>query len=311
MTRAARIVVAVTTLIASVVALTVLFVAREGVRSEPRADRPSARGTIAPAATTVPRVTKVMVVMVENHSLSQMKAGMPKVFAFASKYAYATNYYAIRHPSLPNYIAIASGSTYGIADDKGPGAHQLKGASVFSQALNHGKTSRTYADSMPSNCYLSNAGTYAVRHNPWTYFVDSRTWCRKYDTPVARFGADAANGTLPNLGFLIPDVVHDAHDGTLAQADEWIARRINAMTAGPDWAAGRLAIVITADEDDHSEGNRVLTVVGSKYQAHKVVTTRLDHYSLTRFIEDVLHVPHLRKAQYAADMRAAFGVRVS
>lgn len=296
-----------TTLLASVVALAVLLV----VRHESVDRAPAAEGTIAPAATTVPRVTKVMVIMVENHSLSQMKAGMPKVFAFASRYAYASNYYAIRHPSLPNYIAIASGSTYGITDDKGPGAHQLKGASVFSQALNHGKTSRTYADSMPSNCYLSNDGNYAVRHNPWTYFVDSRTWCRKYDTPVARFGADAANGTLPNLGFLIPNMVHDAHDGTLAQADEWIAKRINAMTAGPDWAAGRLAIVITADEDDHNEGNRVLTVVGSKYQTRKVVTTRLDHYALTRFLEDVLHVPYLRNARYAADMRAAFGVRVS
>lgn len=296
-----------TTLVASVVALAVLFV----VRDEPGAGKPSTGGTIAPVSTSVPRVTKVMVVMVENHSLSQMKAGMPKTFAFASKYAYASNYYAIRHPSLPNYIAIASGSTYGITDDKPPSAHQLKGRSVFSQALANGRTARTYADSMPSNCYLSNYGYYAVRHNPWTYFVDSRTGCRKYDNPASRFATDAAGGHLPNVGFLIPNVVHDAHDGTLAQADDWIARRINMMTSGPDWAAGRLAIVITADEDAHNEGNRVLTVVGSKYQAHKVVTTRLNHYSLTRFIEDVLHVSHLRNARYAADMRAAFGVRVS
>jgi hypothetical protein len=305
--RAARIAVAVTTLVASVVALAVLFVARD----RPVDHAPSADGTITPVATTVPRITKVMVVMVENHSLSQMKTGMPKTFAFASKYAYASNYYAIRHPSLPNYIAIASGSTYGITDDKAPAAHRLKGWSVFGQAIAKGKTARTYADSMPSSCYLSNYGNYAVRHNPWTYFVDSRTNCRKYDNPASRLATDAAGGHLPNVGFLIPNMVHDAHDGTLAQADDWIARRIGMMTAGPDWAAGRLAIVITADEDDHSDGNRVLTVVGSRYQAHKVVTTRLNHYSLTRLIEDVLHVPHLRNARYAADMRAAFGVRVS
>jgi acid phosphatase len=305
--RVLRITVALTTVIASVVALAVLLV----VRDDPRGSTPSGAVTIAPVATTAPPVTKVMVIMVENHSLAQMQAGMPKTFAFASRYAYATNYTAIRHPSLPNYIAIASGSTYGITDDKGPAAHQLRGRSVFSQALRNGKTARTYADSMPSRCYLGNYGPYAVRHNPWTYFVDSRRGCNRFDTPVGRLAGDAAYGRLPNVGFLIPDVNHDAHDGTLAQADDWISQRIGQLTAGPDWAAGRLAIVVTADEDDSSDNNRVLTVVASRYQQPKVVTTPLNHYSLTRFIEDVLHVRHLRNAQYAADMRAAFGVRVS
>ncbi|WP_243640398.1 alkaline phosphatase family protein [Nocardioides jejuensis] len=308
MNRAARTAVALTTLVATVLAAAVLLGV---VRGHGGAKSPSADGTIAPAATTTPKVTKVLVIMVENHSLEQMKTGMPKTFAFASKYAYATDYTAITHPSLPNYIAIASGSTYGITDDKGPSAHRLKGRSVFSQALRNGKTARTYADSMPSNCYLSNAGDYAVRHNPWTYFVDSRTGCTKYDTSVKRLATDAANGTLPNVGFLIPNLVHDAHDGTLAQADTWISDRIATLTAGKDWAAGRLAVVITADEDDKKSGNRVLTVVASKYQQKKVVTTHLNHYSLTRFIEQVLHVPLLRHASTAPDMRAAFGVKVS
>lgn len=262
------------------------------------------------AATTTPTVTKVVVFVVENHSLAEMKASMPKVYAFATRYAYASNYTAIRHPSLPNYLAMAGGSTFGVADDKPPAYHRLRGASVFDQARLHGKTAKTYADSMPSRCYLWGAGYYAVKHNPWTYFVDGRTRCRSYDQTMASFGTDAANGTMPNVSFVIPNLVHDAHDGTLAAADNWIGNRIATLKAGRDWASGRLAIVVTADEDDKKSGNRVLTVLGSRYQAHKVVTTALNHYSLTRLIDDVLHVPYLRNAATAPSMTRAFGVHV-
>ncbi len=308
MNRVVRASVALVTVLATLAAVIVLAATRG---DQPESPAASADTSIRTVAVTAPPVTKVMVIVVENHSRDQMKAGMPKTFAFASKYAWASNYTAITHPSLPNYIAIAAGSTFGIRDDKGPAAHRLWKRNVFRQAIDHGKSAKVYADAMPSNCYLSNAGTYAVRHNPWPYFPGTRKACRRRDVPATRLAADAAAGTLPNVGFLIPDVIHDAHDGTLAQADEWISSKIAAMTAGPDWESGRLAIVVTADEDDHSAGNQVLTLVGSKYQQQKVVTTPLNHYSLTGFIEDVLHVGHLRQAQYAPSMREAFGVRVS
>jgi len=80
------------------------------------------------------------------------------------------------------------------------------------------------------------------------------------------------------------------------------------VQAGPDWTSGRLAIVITADEDDHSQGNKVLTVVASRYQSHRVVTTPLTHYSLTRFINDVAGTRYLRNAATAPSMTTAFGV---
>jgi hypothetical protein len=115
-------------------------------------------------AAVVPRVvTKVLVFMEENHSLTQMSSGMPYTFSLARKFGYATNYTAIRHPSLPNYVAIAGGQTYGISDDGSPSAHPISGASVFGQAIAAGKTARVYAEGMPSNCATSNGGTdYAV-----------------------------------------------------------------------------------------------------------------------------------------------------
>jgi acid phosphatase len=257
-------------------------------------------------------VTKVLVFMVENHSLAQMRAGMPKTYAFASRHAYATGYRAIRHPSLPNYIAIAAGSTLGVADDADPSSHRLPANNVFRQAIRSGHTAKVYAESMPRRCAATNSGRYAVRHNPWTYFSASRdrAACRRYDVRASRLRHDAAAGTLPNVGFVIPDIVDDAHDGTLAQADAWISRQIGTLTAGPDWRAGRLAIVVTADEDDRHSGNEVLTVVATKGQPRRVVSSPLDHYSLTGFLEDVLHVRHLRQARSAPSLARAFGVRV-
>ncbi len=266
--------------------------------------------TVAQAAAPTPKITKVIVFMVENHSLSEMQSGMPKTYKFASKYAVATHYQAITHPSLPNYLAIAAGSTLGVTDDANPSGHLLTGPTIFSQALTHHKTAKTYADAMPSNCYPTNAGEYAVRHNPWTYFTDDAAACQKYDVPATRLAHDTKAGKLPNLGFIVPDVIDDAHDGTLAQADAWISAQIRLLTSGSDWKSGHLAIVVTADEDDHSGDNTVLTTVASRYQKHKVVTTPLTHYSLTGFIDAVLHVKPLRGAATAPSMAKAFKVNL-
>jgi acid phosphatase len=273
---------------------------------QPATSRPGVTAGVTPG------VTKVLVFVVENHSLAQMRAGMPKVYGFATRHAYATDYRAIRHPSLPNYIAVAAGSTLGVADDADPSRHRLTGTNLFRQALRSGHTAKVYAQSMPRRCALTDSGRYAVRHNPWTYFSSraDRAACEKYDVRAARLARDSAAGALPHVGFVIPDLVHDAHDGTLAQADAWISRQISTVTAGPDWRSGRLAIVVTADEDDSRSGNTVLTVVATRHQQPRTVTTPLSHYSLTGFLEDVLHVRHLRKARTAPSLARAFDVRV-
>lgn len=83
--------------------------------------------TPSPSAAPAPAITKVVVFMVENHSLSEMRSGMPRTYRFASRFGIATHYRAITHPSLPNYLAIAAGSTKGVTDDANPSSHQLTG----------------------------------------------------------------------------------------------------------------------------------------------------------------------------------------
>jgi hypothetical protein len=253
-------------------------------------------------------ITKILTFVVENHSLRQMRTSMPFVHELATTYAYATNYTAIRHPSLPNYIAIASGSTKGVTDDRDPSSHHLRGKTVFDQAIALGKSAKIYADAMTSNCQLTPSYPYAVKHNPWAYFVDGRANCRRHDVALTRLERDVDAGTLPNAGMVIPDLIHDAHDSNLEISDAWIKTQVEQIQAGPDWQSGHLAIVITADEDDRTSGNKVLTVVASRYQDQRVVSAALTHYSLTRLYESVLGARYLGAAANAASMRNAFGI---
>ncbi len=254
-------------------------------------------------------------VIEENHSYVQMRAGMPYLFGLSTRYGYATSWSAVTHPSLPNYLAITGGSTFGVTDDRGPAAQTSKvgnAASVFDQALDAGRTARTYAESMPGDCrvedHSAGAGRYAVRHNPWTYYQASRTRCTANDLPLTAFAAAARADDLPSVGFLIPNRCDDAHDCPLSVADAFLRRTLPDVLASRDFTSGRLTVVVTADEDDKHSGNTVLTSVLSSRLSHKVVTTHLTHYSLTRYIAQVLGVAPLGNGATAPDMRRAFGL---
>lgn len=285
---------------------------RPSTRASPRHTASGATRSSSPGPGQVSSpVTKVLVLVVENHSLDQMRAQMPHTFSLAQRYGYATAYHALTHPSLGNYLAIAGGSTFGVVDDRDPVAHQLHGPSVFSQALAAGRTATLYAEGMPGTCALTSGGDqYVVRHNPWTYFVDDRAACAQYDMPTTQLSADIDAQRLPNLGMVIPNLCNDAHDCSLATADAWMQATVDEVLAGPDWRSGHLAIVITADEDDHNADNQVLTAVLHPSLEHVVVDAPLSHLSLSRFLSEVVHQPPLRDAADATSLGAAFGLRV-
>lgn len=280
------------------------------------ASQPSSFGTL-PAATAVStRPSKVLVVVLENHGLSSALRQMPFLTSQAKGYARASSYYAVTHPSLPNYLVLAGGSTFGVTDSKSPSSHRLSGGSVFGQLIAHGRTAKTYAEGMTLRCQRTNRGRYAVRHNPWAYFASSRerSLCLKYDVPAGTTtsGAlhrDVAAGRLPTFSMLIPDLCHDAHDCSLATADAWLKRWLRQIKAGPDFRAGRLAVVVTFDEDDRISGNHVLTAVMHPARRGVVVTRRLNHYSLSATASRLAGAPPLRRAAGTPNFLAAFGLR--
>ena len=266
-------------------------------------------------ATTPPpaaKPTKVMVIVVENHSYSQMRAGAPRIWALAKKHAYATEFYALTHPSLPNYIGMAFGDTFGIRDGKDPSSHPLTQKDVFAEAVRHQRTARLYAESMGSTkCRRTNNGRYVVRHAPWAYSYErvSHNLCVNHHVDAGFLGPDISKGALPNVGMLIPNNCNNGHSPcSLSGADQWVAKMVGYLQAGPDYKAGRLAIVITADEDDGSQGNRILTLVIHPSLSGRVVSTRMTTYSLSGALSDFGGSPRLRKAATAPGFRAAFGI---
>jgi phosphatidylinositol-3-phosphatase len=254
--------------------------------------------------------SKLLVFVVENHSLAEMKQQMPWTYRFAQRFGYADQYYALTHPSLPNYLAIAGGSTFGVTDDSGPAFHPLSGHSVFGLARRAGLSARVYAENMPENCATKSSGTYAVKHNPWPYFVPEASSCEKFDTSMARYGHDVRHGHLPAAGMVVPDLCNDAHDCSLATADAWLKKRIKLALAGSDFEQGKLAIVVTADEDDRSQGNKVLTVLAQRHVRDVVTRKRLSHLSLCRLYTQILGLDPLRGAAGAPSMVKAFGLRL-
>jgi hypothetical protein len=258
-----------------------------------------------------------MVIVEENHSQSEAIKSMPYLASLAGQYGQATAYRAVTHPSLPNYLAIAGGSTFGVGDDNAPSSHPIAGDSDFDQSLTAGRTAKTYAESMSSNCQLTSSGPYAVKHNPWAYFNGStqRANCSRGDVPMgSTTGGNLVNdinaGNLPNTGMMIPNLCNDAHDCALGTADGWLKGWLPKLMAGPDYKSGKLTIVVTFDEDDSSAGNNVAFVVVDPRlsNTHKLVSTSSTHYSLTRWYDQNVGAAPLRSASTAADLKAAFGL---
>lgn len=271
----------------------------------------------APAPTPTPTVVahhKVMVIVEENHSEADVMSGMPYLTGLASKYGHASDYTAITHPSLPNYIAIGAGSTLGVADDADPASHRLTSSSVFDQTIAAGKTAKVYAEGMTSNCEAVNDGGYAVRHNEWPYFSSpaSSKNCGTYDVPMGSTTSghlltDITAGQLPVTGQMTPNTCNDAHDCSLSVADNWLSQWLPVLMNGPDYKAGNLTIIATFDEA-FSNGNNVAFVVIDPRLHATIVHGLYNHYSLTKWLDDNAHVADLNQAASAGDLRAAFGL---
>jgi phosphatidylinositol-3-phosphatase len=250
---------------------------------------------------------------------SNSTAAMPYLWSLAQEYGYATNWSDIGHPSLPNYLAIFAGSAEGDPDDCDPGSGcSWPGPTVMSQAIAAGGTAKIYEEGMTANCQTSNPGYYDVNHNPWPYFTDSadETECAADDVPsgTTTSGAllsDINSGNLPTVGLLKPDLADDTTDGTFATADNWLKSWIPLIQSGPDWTADRLAIVITFDESDEGAGGEnVPFVMVAPGVSGVVVSQALNHYALTRFLDEVAGTSLLGNAGTEPDIAPLFGVKI-
>lgn len=273
----------------------------------------SATGVVGPPATAPGSLRKVLVIMEENHSIEVVfPDGMPYLWSLARRYGYASDWSDVGHPSLPNYLAILGGSAFDKPADCSPSPGcTYPGPTVLGQALSHGEAAKAYEESMPQPCDVNSSGEYDVNHNPWAYFPSETVSCKSGDLPAGTPAAgalvsDVRGGSLPTVGMITPNLSHDGHNGTLAQADAWLRAWIPVLMSGPDWRAGRLAIVVVFDEGEAAEP--VPFVLLAPGLSGIKVSVPVNHYALTRLLDQFIGAPPLRQANRAADMTSLFGL---
>jgi acid phosphatase len=236
------------------------------------------------AAETVPRPDHLVIVMEENKPFSKIIGNRvaPYINTLAKRGVLFTNSYAVTHPSQPNYLALFSGTTHGISSDACP--LDLRGENLASELIAHGLSFASYSESIPQAGYEGCMyGAYRRKHNPAANWKELAA----FNLPFGAFPHDFAK--LPTVSLVIPDQLNDMHDGSIAQGDAWLEQNIESYA---QWAKKHNSLlVVTWDEDDGSEGNRVATIfVGAKVKPCKS-TQRINHYTLLRTISKMYGLP--------------------
>jgi len=227
------------------------------------APSPVSSGTPSPDASnpTVPRSKHVVLVIEENHSYSEVHdGGMPWLVQQGWDYAFAANYHADAVGSAIDYFWLSSGSSelqFGCA---GWGCSKpITSDNIFRELNRAGLSWKVYAESLPEVGWMKgDSGLYAVRHNPATWYsdiIDSAAQQRKM-VPFTEFAADMSNEHLPTYSLIIPNLNHDAHNGTLLQADQWLEANFGSLLKQPYFRTGGDGLlIVTFDECDAAEGH--------------------------------------------------------
>jgi phosphatidylinositol-3-phosphatase len=259
-----------------------------------------------------------VLVIEENHTFTEVQNGMPWLIAQGNKYGYATNYHADTAGSLMDYLWLSSGSCHsndypnctlpaGTTDFGCTGdacAAPITDDNIFRELGQAGLTWKVYAQSLPSVGYANNSPNpnpdpypYVARHNPAVFYSDviNSKQLQQNIVPFAQFSADVAANQLPNYSIIIPDLLNDAHDGTVQTADVFLQTNVSPLLSSPYFQAGGDGLVfITFDECDAAVGacpEQVYTaVMGPKVKPKTVSNSYYKHESMLRTILDALGV---------------------
>lgn len=262
--------------------------------------------TLAPAAHAekLPRPDHVVVVIEENRSYSQImdkRNSDSYIHALAQRGMLLTQSYGVTHPSQPNYLALFSGSTQGVTSNSCP--HDF-GSDNLATALNDkGLSFSSYSESLPAAGDTScMSGSYQRKHNPtanWPHLPAS-TNLRFIDFPQ-----DFSK--LPDVSFVIPNQQNDMHDGSFGDADEWLKTHIKPYV---EWAFKHNSLLIlTWDEDNGTEGNRVVTILTGPMVKTGSSDQHVDHYNVLRTLLDFYDLPAIGASRDATPLNNIWNKR--
>lgn len=242
----------------------------------------------------VPVFRHVFELVEENHGYSSVigNESMPYLNALVTKYGLAARYYANTHPSIGNYFMLTTGQII-TNDDSFNGL--VSDDNIVRHIIAAGETWKSYAESLPSFGYTGDdVYPYVRHHNPFTYFSDILNSSTEANNlvPFTQFSTDLQNSQLPQFSFIVPNLLNDAHDGTLTQADEWLQTNIDPLITSPTFQLDGLLIIVF-DEADTSDttyggGHVVMAVISSLARKGYLSPTFFQHESTLRLIMEGL-----------------------
>ncbi len=249
-----------------------------------------------------PNKAWVVLIVMENHEYSDIVGSADAPYVNQSLIPGGklfTNYDAVSHPSLPNYLAMTSGSTGGKQGTDSVSAGEIAADNLFGQLSTAGIDWRAFEEAMPSACFKpysagSSPNSYELKHDPAMTYADiaDTSLCRQV---VPYSWLDPSH--LPPFSFVTPDECNDMHSCPAQAGDAWLARNIP-----PLLRAGAI-VIVTFDEGstDAGGGGHVLLVeVGDGVPAGSREDRPFDHYGLLAGLETYFGLPRLGAAGTAA-----------
>jgi len=276
------------------------------VRNGPDAETRAAVVSLADPGRVLPRPARVAVLALENRSYEQVirSPRAPFLNRLARRYALATRYYALAHPSLPNYIALTGGDTYGIHTNCSTCVtphHNLL------NQLNRAEIGwRAYFEGLADGAALrARTARYNPHYNPFAYFerIAGSPSARRRIGNFTDLRRDVAARRLARFSWIAPDVFHDGHNSSLSQADRFAARLVPQVLRA---LGSRGVLYLVWDEGPNSDlrgaggspggGRVVLIAAGGAARRGARSSVPVNHYALLRTIEANLGLPALRRA---------------
>ncbi|KAJ2894003.1 phosphoesterase [Zalerion maritima] len=274
------------------------------------------------AASHVPGLSFDRIITIWLESQDYVKVANDPDFVELKKQGVSlTNFYALTHPSQPNYIAAIGGDYFGLDHDDGVTIPY--NVSTFVDLLDWSGVSWSgYFEGIPSPGYMGGAsigaGTdkwdYVKKHNPFASY-DSITHngtrllnLLSFDDFHRAFAADPQS--IPQIVFVSPNMLNGGQNTTLQYATKWSTDFLKPLLADDAWKGQRTLIMLTYDEsEDHKKPNSIATLLlGAAIPRDRKGTedpTYYTHYSFLSTIEYNWALPCLGRYDVGANVFAA------
>jgi hypothetical protein len=250
---------------------------------------------LTPPTSDVGQLDHVFLIYMENKGVDDIlgSPNAPYINSLINNNGYADNYFALGHPSDPNYIRPVGGSDFGL--DYNPAGNVIDANSLMQEMDQAGISWAGYAQSMPTPGDLVSSGNYAVDELPFAQFNyvfdNTPAYLQEHLLPLTQLSTDLQNpSSFPEFTWIAADEDHNMegpidtpagigqflisqftnHQYNVEAGDQFLQQEVSAIENSPTWTdpTQHDAIIITFDEDNNNlslgfgnDGNNVPMIV--------------------------------------------------